>query len=368
MTTIRGSKLDSVLACHGAQLSPQGYELRTHSTASRLGTATHEPLAKRIAGQHEGNLSDYAIKWDVSPKELERLFYKGIRLFNEVKEYFPNPRTEVYHEIQPGKVRLTGHVDVLDYRADYNMVVVADHKTGWLDHAHIGQIKTYGLLGLDIYPQAEKVLGILLRVREEERDQEVWTRAQLNEWYATRVEPIDGDYSLNPNPMCMYCGLRGQCRGYEELIRKAGQLLAGKHEEPTPRELYDAYSSYKRLLEVAHGYLRDQAGVNGGVLEYDEVHELQLRSIIKSTVHFGQAMHVLPQHLAPGEIAALAKISKSALRTAIMEKYPSGEKGKAFAGVCTQLDEVGALIDKATTQLRKVKRHALPVVEEVDDE
>lgn len=357
MTTIRASKLDQFLECPGSQGEPAGYELRTSNMLARLGSAVHEPLSIRIAGGDTDNLKNYAVKWDVPLKQLEKLFFDGLRLFGEVREFFTSDlQTEVYHEIQPGDVKLTGHKDVIGYNHAYRMAVVADHKTGFVDGLHLAQVKTYGMMALDLFPQAEKVLTILLGVRAYTRDQEVYTRKELNDWYHHRVNPLHNNRALNTNPLCRFCNLRGQCPAYAELVKQSAQIVLGNHEEVKPRALYDSIKHLEKLIKAARQYLVDQAHDNGHTLEYDDIYHLILESKAKQKILFGQALPILSQHLDSREIADLASISKGKLKQAIMDKHPTGQKGKAFDGVINELMAAGALQDIIYEQLVKRKK------------
>lgn len=372
MTTIRCSKLDQFLECPGSQGEPAGYELRTSNMLARLGSAVHEPLSLRIAGGDTEDLKHYAVKWDVPKKQLEKLFFDGIRLFGEVREFFSaDLQTEVYHEIQPGKVKLTGHMDVLGYNPAYRMAVIADHKTGFVDGLHLAQVKGYGLLALDLFPKAEKVLTILLGVRAYTRDQEVYTRKDLTEWYQHRVDPLHDNRALNTNPLCRFCNLRGQCPAYAELVKQSAQIILGQHGEVRPRALYDSMKHLEKLIKAARQYLVDQAHDHEGALEYDDIYHLILESKAKQKVLFGQALPILSQHLDSREIADIASISKGKLKEAIMDKHPTGQKGKAFDGVINELMAAGALQDIIYEQLVKRKKGSslsLETDEEVFDD
>jgi len=174
------------VTCPASLQQPDGYTLSTENEASRLGTAVHDWLSDRLGGDTKP-FEHYATKHSVKSKEVEKLSLKAFRLWGEVSEYFPDPQVEVYHELKLPDMTLTGHMDVSDYNAVHRMAVVLDYKTGFLDGDHEEQIKTYGLLALDLYPEAEKVFTIILNVRDYTRDQQVYTREALNEWYKTRV-------------------------------------------------------------------------------------------------------------------------------------------------------------------------------------
>lgn len=354
---IRASSLDSLLDCPGCRMPTEGYRYKSSNMLARLGTAVHEPLAAKIAGQPTGDLKNYAVKHDVSLKELEGLYYKALRLFGEVKEYFTDDlQTERYHEITPGLVTLTGHIDIIAYNPAYRMVVIGDHKTGFLDGDHAAQFKTYGLLGLDLYPQAEKALTIGLRVRDYERDQFTYTRAQLVDWYKTRVEPLATDTSVNVCSHCRFCERRGQCGAYADLVTQAGQMIVERPELVTPKKLYDGIKVLEKLIEQGRQWLTDEAYAAGGALEYDAKSELRLRSQVKPKVVFGLALPVLREHLSEAEIAECVTVKKGALKDAIYANQPTGSKGKAFEGVMSQLADAGALQEVIVTQLVKRKK------------
>jgi len=262
---IRASSMPLAVTCPASLQQPDGYTLSTENEASRLGTAVHDWLSDRLGGDTKP-FEHYAAKHSVKAKEVEKLSLKAFRLWGEVSEYFPDPQVEVYHELKLPDMTLTGHMDVSDYHAVHRMAVVLDYKTGFLDGDHEEQIKTYGLLALDLYPEAEKVFTIILNVRDYTRDQQVYTREALNEWYKTRVvgriasaypavkhgwRNIDdaiSDYlkmsddeliligsatpkitrldpPYNPGSHCRFCNFRSQCQAYKDGVPDVTEIV-----------------------------------------------------------------------------------------------------------------------------------------------
>lgn len=359
---IRCSSLDRIIACPGSTEPTEDYTLQTSSALSRLGNAFHDLAALKIVGQPY-DIDLVAVKWGVSKKELEPLFWKGMRLFNEQREQFQTDlRTEVYYigtysDDRP--VCLTGHIDVLGVNNTYGMLVIGDHKSGFLDGMHDNQLRGYGYLALQNSPKHDKVMTIQFNVREFTYDRYVYTRKQLDEWYTNMVAPVYGNVAVNPGGHCRFCSRRGQCRAYDELVVKSKQHLSDHFEKATPKQLYDAVLSMEKLAEAARQYLHDEAYVNGPLV-YDDKYELMLRAQARNHINYGKALTILMEHMTPEEIASASSISQDAMKQIISDKHARGDKGRAIAGVYQQLSDAGALDSKITTQLVKRKRENEP--------
>ena len=328
----------------------------SHNYASRLGTAAHEWLADRLR-KRDRYFGIYATKHSVDAKELEKLSYKALRLYGEVEDQFPDLQVEYYHSITVDGLTLTGHMDLLSPVPPQRLVVVGDHKTGYLDGDYDDQLKTYGLLALDIYPSAEKVLTIQLNVREYTYDRQVYTRDALQEWLNHRVLPLaTTPPAYNPTYMCRFCGHRSYCPGYKATIEKAARILVGDHVGMTPRELYDAYLHFSKLVDETHQYIKDQVYAEGGTMEYDEKFNLSLDSQVLQEVVFTLALPVLQRHLSAEQIASITSVGKGDLETTVKAMHGKGNKGQAWAMVMQELEEAQALNQKINTVLRKRKK------------
>jgi len=360
---IRASSMPLAVTCPASLQQPDSYTLSTENEASRLGTAVHDWLSDRL-GADTKPFEHYAVKHSVKVKEVERLSLKAYRLWGEVSEYFPEPKVEVYHELKLPDMTLTGHMDVSDYHAVHRMAVVLDYKTGFLDGDHEEQIKTYGLLALDLYPEAEKVFTIILNVRDYTRDQQVYTREALNEWYANRVVNrihfMKGTY--NPGSHCRFCNFRSQCQAYKDEITNAALVIQDNGQVAVAAPLlYNSVLHIEKLCERARDWLHCHVHEAGGTVPLDDKYNLTLRSQVTQEVIVGRALPVLRKHLSPSDIADTMSIGITKLKDKIMGVTGHGQKGKAWAGTLQELDEAQALNQVVKTQLVKRKKEdAIP--------
>lgn len=342
--------------CPASLQQPDGYTLATENEASRLGTAVHDWLSDRLA-KKDKDFDYYATKHTVKVKEVEKLSLKAFRLWCEVAELFPNPNVEVSHELTFKTLTLTGHMDVLSFNTAYKMVCVLDYKTGFLDGDHEEQIKTYGLLALDLFPQAEKVLAVILNVRDYTRDQQVYTRGALNSWLEERVvgRIIDDAGCYNSGPHCRFCNFRSHCIEYSAEIARSVDLI-NSGILVAPPAVYNSVLQIEKLCKLARLWLHDHVQDAGGSIPIDDKYVLKLSSTVEQEVIFGKALPVLRHHLNSDDIAGISSIGLGAMKDAIMANYGHGQKTKAVAGVMQELSEAGALQEKIKTQLVKRKR------------
>lgn len=93
---LRCSKLPLALKCAGSVLGG-GMLVDEDSEAARVGRAAHEGLATLIeSGRIDWDaVPDLARKYSVQEPELRMLLSQGAKLWEQVKDSFPNARTEV---------------------------------------------------------------------------------------------------------------------------------------------------------------------------------------------------------------------------------------------------------------------------------
>jgi hypothetical protein len=185
--TIRASRVPLALACPASLDTP--YEFNIDTEAARLGNAVHEHNAKRISDPAFFPDDEYfrllQVKYSLSSEsDLKRLCFNCWKLWLEVqgKKWFIHPLTEVAHQATIGRITYTGHLDVSDHQLQTNFV--ADHKTGFLDTDFSAQIKVYGLLSFDMYPETDSCYTVVPRPRDFTIDQEPYTRDELMAWHS----------------------------------------------------------------------------------------------------------------------------------------------------------------------------------------
>lgn len=375
---IRASRLPLAMTCPASN-HPEAYKLNADSHAARLGTAVHEWLATRIASPAElSALGDEAfeqlvVKYSldseesaagVSVNELRRLCLAAHRLWREVEHWFPSPAVEVSLEKDLDGIELTGHVDCLSYVESTRTIHVNDHKTGFLDSDHGDQIRAYGLMALDRYPDADRVHTCLLRVRDFERDHETYTRAELLAW-AERVRArllVDADV-YNPGRHCAFCPRRLTCAAFRDWMAWALSILIGSpvilEDWGTSQEVaqvHAAKSSVDKLIKEATESLRSFVMAKGGRVDCGDGYELVIRSQVSQEITFAESYPLLSKLVPTENLNDVFKVRKGALHSIVKAGAGRGEKGSAVVDLMAQLEQLGALNDITRERMERRKK------------
>ncbi len=207
--TVRCSSTDSGLRCAG-HWAPTDAPYNPESDDSREGDAGHEVMAQHVMGV-DPDIEAIARKHSVDPDELRRMYARGKKAWEEVKQWFPNPSAE--HRLEgllPGgarKITLRGTADLVQL---VGQVAVLDWKFGWAPTVHPKQLKSYSYLAMENaedFPDDGHVIGIEAWLRVGELRVHRFSRKELFEHeYAIvqQIERIGTQYGPSDDA-CKYC-------------------------------------------------------------------------------------------------------------------------------------------------------------------
>jgi hypothetical protein len=201
--------------------------------AAYMGRAAHEGHAHMVeTGSVDWDaVPDLARRYDVNEGELRSLLALGQKLWNQIRESFPNASTEVAlsygqeFSYEEEDFVLTGHVDVLGVSA--NTAHPGDWKDGRVDKPFAEQILGYCALVLLTWRELERAAGGIMWVRENEFEPYSMTRRQLPIWLERlRSEVVHWDGTYRPGDHCKHCHRDHECAARKALVRRDVEVFS----------------------------------------------------------------------------------------------------------------------------------------------
>lgn len=369
--TIRASRMPLALNCPPSLDAP--YDFNIDSEAARLGNAVHEHNAKRISEPAFIPDDEYfrllQVKYGLTEEsDLKRLSHNSWKLWLEIKgkNWFLKPKVEKAHSVTIGKITYTGHLDVSDHQLQTNFV--ADHKTGFLDHDASPQIKVYGLLSFDMYPDTHECYTAVPRPRYFTIDMMPYTRDELMAWHEyVENRLLNERNAFNAGSHCSFCPRRLTCAAYRDWIQSAFELLSGpvKNDltvDSDPKQIEAVYSArlaLDKLQKEAQAVLRTLAEVNRGSLPLTGGFELRIESEIHKKIKYKQALPVLQERFCLEEQETFIKVSKTKLFDHVYKTTGKGQKKHAAEELMSALEAVDAVTEETVDKLVKRKQGML---------
>lgn len=365
--TIRASRMPLALLCPPSLDAP--YDLNIDTEAARLGNAVHEHNAKRIENPSFVPDDEYfrllSVKYSLTEEsDLKRLCFNSWKLWLEIKSknWFITPKVEKAHQVTIGSITYTGHLDVSDYQLQTNFV--ADHKTGFLDHDASPQIKVYGLLSFDMYPDTHMCYTVVPRARYFANDEEPYTRDELMAWHEyVENRLLNERHAFNTGSHCSFCPRRLTCNAYRDWIRNAFELLSGPVKNDLtvtsdPKEIEAVYSArlaIDKLQKDAQAVLKTLAAANMGRLPLTGGYELRTESEIHKKIRYKQSLPVLQERFTADELAEFVEVRKTKLMDVVYRNTGKGQKKHAAEDLMSQLEAVDAVYEETVDKLVKRK-------------
>lgn len=369
--TIRASRMPLALLCPPSLDAP--YDLNIDTEAARLGNAVHEHNAKRIENPSFVPDDEYfrllTVKYSLTEEsDLKRLCFNSWKLWLEIKgkNWFIKPKVEKAHQVTIGDITYTGHLDVSDYQLQTNFV--ADHKTGFLDHDYSSQIKVYGLLSFDMYPDTHQCYTVVPRPRYFTIDQMPYTRDELMAWHEYVQNRLLNERSaFNAGTHCSFCPRRLTCAAYRDWVQSAFELLSGPvkndltvHSDPKQIEaVYSARLALDKLQKETQAVLRTLAEANRGSLPLTDGYELRIESEIHKKIKYKQALPVLQERFQPDEIAEFVEVRKTKLMDHVYKSTGKGQKKHAAEELMSALEAADAVIEETVDKLVRRKAQGI---------
>lgn len=227
MLQLRCSALPLAFKCAGSVRLGE-VVINDTSDAAELGTAAHEGLATMV--------NTGRVDWQGVPAlakghgfnegELRGLLAAGAKLWEPVKDSFPNAMTEADLSYEGKGFVLTGTADILG--RDETTAIVGDWKGGRLDGDYREQVIGYAALSLlDYYRHLSKAVASVLWVRDGDVEPYSLTRAELPAWEERLVrEVVEWDGTFRPGPHCAHCRRNHECPAANALVRRDVAVIA----------------------------------------------------------------------------------------------------------------------------------------------
>lgn len=364
MITVRASSLPLAISC-SQSLDTSGLRIGGNREPADLGSAAHALLAAHITGDFAIEAADIAAEFDVDLEELEKLAAWGWSAFRSLDKWFPLPEVEkelAWTDEENG-VRLTGRLDVLQSPID-GRIFVEDHKSGRLDSDSKDQIRAYCFLGLKHFPEADSAYGGIIRIRDQVTDGWVWTRRQLNAWWAGAVRKLK-DQTFRPSyQACGHCPRGATCPAKTEILTQAAEFLIDRAQSwelpETERnqfvgDLYRRYKFVAKTIEDLAAMVKAFVVEQGGAIPIGNDQQLEIRKENHRHIDFPQAWGTLESALGKTSLMRLLEISRKKLDAAVGEKAAYRQKTKAIKALMDQLTADGAITTKTVEKL-EIKR------------
>lgn len=369
--TIRASRMPLALNCPPSLDAP--YDFNIDTEAARLGNAVHEHNAKRIENPSFVPDDEYfrllQVKYGLTEEsDLKRLSHNSWKLWLEIKDknWFLKPKVEKAHSVTIGKITYTGHLDVSDHQLQTNFV--ADHKTGFLDHDVIPQIKVYGLLSFDMYPDTYTCYTVVPRPRYFSIDQEPYTRDELMAWHEyVENRLLNERNAFNAGTHCSSCPRRLTCQAYRDWVQSAFELLSGpvKNDltvESDPKQIEAVYSArlvLDKLQKEAQAVLKALAASNMGSLPLTDGYVLRIESEVHKKIRYKQALPVLQERFEADELGEFIEVRKTKLFDHVYKSTGRGQKKHAAEELMSALEAADAVIEETVDKLVRRKAQGI---------
>ena len=363
---IRCSDLPRLAICAGGFQWP-GVVNDPYSAPAELGTAVHRGIEHMVtSGGQYPDVADLCEVYRVEDEdELRALLWYGKRAWDDFRQALVNPHAEGETEramlFEDGRVlQVTGHPDIIDHQPDGDALVIIDWKSGRVQYDASAQIRAYGWTYLERLPHVQKVVGIVVWLRDRSYQSWEWSRDALEAWAAETFRPIvDWDGVYHSNALCGWCPRCLDCPAQTALIKSAvGSLVhsGGVHDTVNalaPSELgalFEKIKQVERLCSDARDAIKYRVQAHGP-LQVDEQRELAVVESEREAVEIGPAWDFLHQRFSERQLAGCLRVSKTALMNAAKENVPRGGKGAACDALMDELRQRHATVKKTVESL-----------------
>lgn len=378
MLSIRCSSLPLISLCPASAVDDGGPRLAGGGDAADLGTALHACLAEQIRGNHP-EMMEIATRYAVDLRELTQLYIWWLHIWrSRIQPWFPDPQVEV--ALQGGDLarglHLSGHVDLLSVVGD--QIRLCDWKSGRLDMDHVDQLRGYGWLALQAYPQAQGVYACVVRLRDRVLDGHDWTRADLDGWYQDLVaQLVAGGYA--PGGHCRFCPRGLSCPAKTALMRQASDALSldgpgigvDVPTESTPRgtflaDLLDRIRVVASACERAREVIKADVAAHGGVLPTQDGRELRIVQQTQRRIGFAAGWPILNTVIPAEEHDQCFSVSKGAVEQVVRAGVGRGQKSAAVQELMHRLEEAGA-VEEVVIERLEIKRAAAAITHKLQE-
>lgn len=347
------------------------------------GSAAHEAM-QAIVEMDLKSIDDIDLvgisrKWSADPDELKIQAFIGLKIWKEVRQWFPNAQAEVdlRQEFDLGgevTLELTGHLDAMSIDQRARVGRFGDWKFGRVDKDHAHQIQGYGTLQLANYSDIDKALGFVGWALGSEPgggpdiEDYSMTRDQMWEWLdEVKKRIVEWDGVFHPGQQCTFCQRNHDCPAVRAMARRdvlvLGDPAMAERIENGLQDLTDVElialdrraRVITRVIESLRAVVKQRVEAAGGCLADGDGRELRFVDIPHRVIDPILSRPVLEERLTEEEIAACTKISASGLDNAVAAKTERGGKKAAIEELNEALEAAGAVATEKTKKLMDVR-------------
>jgi len=360
---LRCSKLDTFLAC-ASSAAPTDVPHNPQSEAATEGRTSHEAL-RNVPACTEPDFEDIAARSGVDADELRRIVAQGKRIWGEVRQWFPNPETEVRFDGE----HLCGTSDLVsvvhdDFAAETTDLSILDWKSGWSQREHPSQLTGYAECARRRHgmPTSGFILGVEAWVRHGSYRIHRFTAEILDGFVARLAEQsklIGRQYG--PGDHCLFCAHVHHCVAREEYVRSTCNALALIPAQGITRDRIGALYERSKALNAAlrqYDKLLD-AELDNGPLALPDGRQIVRREQEVTEIDALKAWPVLLTGVHPltgDQLSDVVSVSKTAVEAAVKSQAVKGKGASYVRETLAELREAGAL----GTRVRHVKAIVTP--------
>jgi hypothetical protein len=366
---LRCSALPMAFLC-GGSVRPGELEIDEAHESAYTGRAAHEGHAHMVeTGSVDWDaVPELARRYDVNERELRALLGLGQRLWNQIRDSFPNASAEVslsYGQelaYEDDEFILTGHVDVLGFSG--GVAYPGDWKDGRVDKPFAHQILGYCFLVLMTWAEIARAQGGIMWVRENEFEPYSMTREQATEWLERlRTEVVRWDGVYRPGNHCTHCRRSHDCVARKALVRRDVEVFTDKMTVATaedanalqamaPETMIDLLARADRVRLFAE---RVRDAIRDHVMRHGEVvgdgYKLVLQHEERRGLDTRAAWPVLESVLDDEQMPEVIELKISKIEDIVAKAAGKGKGAAAKRQLQEALDEAGAIKTSVTTKL-----------------
>lgn len=350
---VRASASDRVEDCPASATAPT-IRIEENRDDARMGSAVHSFLAEYILTHERPDVAAIANEFDVNRDDLDKLCRIAWAYWNEVRQYFHAPKTEIqlapYEEFG---VTATGTVDVISPTVDERTVYILDFKSGYGDNEHPNQLRTYGWLALNDprFSKADRVIAIVLRLRQGQKETFKWDRGELQTWWESFAGNLLARQDVyRPGHACTFCPLRFTCVARTTHLQSHLAALPQTAVMDVKTLTADQAIAAKKTIGILEKFLESAkaalkthvATLPGERMVGTDGQELVISHGEKRKISYAIGEDTLRAHLGD-EVYGCVTVGNGKMEKAVSNATPRGSKSKAIAALWAELEEAGAV-------------------------
>lgn len=391
--SLRCSSLDAVFGCTPSVLG-DGVRISSDNDGATVGKIVHsmgEDYVTRGKFDLKNAVAAEGLD-DSAEEEIAKLMIYLMKAWEEVKQYFPTPKTECIVKSDPLDVngityQIQGTCDVLSPLGACNAIFL-DYKSGFLDDSYHHQMAgyAYSIWCVMGRPENTIITGIVIFLRHRYYRVVKFTADSLRQWeydLIHNVLPSTGKFKVGKT--CRYCELRHGCAArsavvngtlnavmtpnacqpgdpYVAFMQRVGAMLdtltPDQKSDPEVGQLVSEMLFRIKLaqqaIDDAHGLLRATVQRVSGIPLGNNL-ELALRKVEVQSLIPSKAMRVLRQHLSDSQIADAMRLSLPKLATAYAASFAKGEKAKSKNILYDALTSAGAIKTSIQERMEEIE-------------